>query len=495
MPSGDEVFSLVIFGASGDLTNRKLLPALWSLYSARTLPEPFAIIGTARSEMTDEAFRAKMKDGVKQFARLKVPSDNVWDRFAASLYYVAGDPNSADLYAKLRQKLEQIESKHGDAGNRLYYLSTPPSLYAPITTQLGKAGLAEEQRGWTRIIIEKPFGHDLASAQELNELVTKVFQEEQVYRIDHYLGKETVQNVMALRFANGIFEPLWNRNHVAEVQLTVAEAVGVEGRGGYYEESGALRDMIQNHLLQVVCLVAMEPPVTFDARAVRDEKSKVMQAIRPFDPAKVDEVALRAQYGPGFVNGRQVPGYTQEKGVKPQSITETYAALRMEIDNWRWAGVPFYVQTGKRLAKRVSEIVIRFRRTPHMIFRRGTVPVNPNLLVIRIQPDEGISLIVEAKEPGPELKLSPVTLDFKYHEVFGSEPPEAYERLLLDAINGDPTLYSRGDWIEQAWKLTEPVLNHWARTPGPLPQYDAGSWGPNEADAFIAGDGGKWRRP
>jgi glucose-6-phosphate 1-dehydrogenase len=495
MPSTDDPFSLIIFGASGDLANRKLIPALWSLYAARTLPEPFVIIGTGRTEMSDEAFRNKMREGVKQFARLKVPSDNVWSRFAAGLFYLAGDPTGPALYARLRQALEDIERKRGGPANRLYYLSTPPSLYDDIVVQLGKAALAAEGGGWTRIIIEKPFGHDLDSARELNELVTAVFKEEQVYRIDHYLGKETVQNILALRFANGIFEPLWNRNHVADVQLTVAETVGVEGRGGYYEESGALRDMIQNHLLQVVCLVAMEPPVTFDARAVRDEKSKVLQAARPIDPAHVDALALRAQYGPGFIGNRQVPGYVQERGVKPDSATETYAALRLQIDNWRWAGVPFYLQTGKRLAKRVSEIVIRFHRTPHMIFRRGDVSVDPNLLVIRIQPDEGISLIVDAKEPGPDLKISPVKLEFKYQEVFGGEPPEAYERLLLDAIHGDPTLYSRGDWIEQAWTLTQPILDHWAHTPGPLPQYEAGAWGPPEADAFIAGDGGRWHRP
>jgi glucose-6-phosphate 1-dehydrogenase len=495
VPGNDEPFSLVIFGASGDLAHRKLIPALWSLYAGRTLPEPFTIIGTGRTEMSDEAFRTKMREGVKQFARLKIPNDNVWSRFASSLSYVAGDPNAPELYARLRQALEGAERRHGGPANRLSYLSTPPSLYAPITVQLGKAGLAEERGGWTRIIIEKPFGNDLRSAQELNQLVTSVFREDQVYRIDHYLGKETVQNVLALRFANGILEPLWNRNHVAEVQFTVAETVGVEGRGGYYEESGALRDMIQNHLLQVMCLVAMEPPVTFDAQAVRDEKSKVMQAIRPIDPDRVDAVALRAQYASGFVDGRPVPGYLQEKGVKPDSSTETYAALRLQIDNWRWAGVPFYLQTGKRLAKRVSEIVIRFHRTPHMIFRRGDISADPNLLIIRIQPDEGISLIVEAKQPGPDLKISPVTLQFKYHDVFGGEPPEAYERLLLDAIHGDPTLYSRGDWIEQAWRLTQPILDHWATAPGPLPQYEAGSWGPAESDAFIARDGGKWRRP
>ena len=495
MPSSDDPFSLVIFGASGDLAHRKLIPALWSLYAARTLPEPFTIVGTGRTEMSEQAFRDKMREGVRQFARLKVPNDNVWGRFASSLVYVPGDPTGPELYARLRQVLEDVERKRSGPADRLYYLSTPPSLYDDITVQLGKAGLAAEEGGWTRIIIEKPFGHDLRSAQELNELVTSVFREEQVYRIDHYLGKETVQNVLALRFANGIFEPLWNRNHVAEVQFTVAETVGVEGRGGYYEEAGALRDMIQNHLLQVMCLVAMEPPVTFDPQAVRDEKSKVMQAVRPIDPAHVDASALRAQYAAGFVGNRQVPGYLQEKGVKTDSTTETYAALRLQIDNWRWAGVPFYLQTGKRMARRVSEIVIRFHRTPHMIFRRGEINVDPNLLVIRIQPDEGISLIVEAKEPGPDLKISPVTLEFKYQEVFGGEPPEAYERLLLDAIHGDPTLYSRGDWIEQAWRLTQPILEHWARTPGPLPQYEAGSWGPSEADAFIARDGGKWRRP
>ena len=493
--AADEAFSIVIFGASGDLTHRKLIPALWTLFAGRTLPEPFTILCTARTPMSDDAFRAKLKEGVKEFARFKLPNDQVWQRFADNVYYAPGDPTAPEFYGTLRQRLEEIEHARGGARSRLFYLSTPPSLYSDIVANLGKAGLAQEADGWTRIIVEKPFGHDLRSAQDLNRLVNSVFREEQVYRIDHYLGKETVQNVLALRFANGIFEPLWNRNHVAEVQCTVAETVGVEGRGGYYEESGALRDMIQNHLLQIVCLIAMEPPVTFDSDAVRDEKSKVMQAMRPIEPGTVDDSALRAQYGPGFANNKQVPAYLQEKGVKPDSTTETYAALRLLIDNWRWAGVPFYLQTGKRLGKRVSEIVIRFHRTPHMIFRRGLVSVEPNLLVIRIQPDEGISLQVEAKEPGPDLKISPVTLDFKYHEVFGGEPPEAYERLLLDAIHGDATLYARGDWIEQAWKLTQPILDHWAKTPGPLPQYESGSWGPTEADTFIARNGGHWRRP
>ena len=498
MPPTDEPFSLIIFGASGDLTHRKLVPALWSLYAARTLPEPFAIVGTGRTGMTDDEFRNRMKDGVRRFARLKIPSDHIWDRFAANLSYIAGDPATPELYGLLRERLETIERAHPGPPQRLYYLATPPSLYDDITIQLGKAGLAEAVAGgWTRIIIEKPFGHDLESAQELNRLVTSVFREEQVYRIDHYLGKETVQNVLALRFANGIFEPLWNRSHVAEVQITVAESIGVETRGAYYEEAGALRDMMQNHLLQLLCLIALEPPVTFDAGPVHDEKNKVMRAIRPIDPRKIDEVALRGQYGPGFAGGKQVPGYRQEKGVAPDSKTETYAALRLTVDNWRWAGVPFYLRTGKRLAKRVSEIAIRFQSTPHMIFHRDPAGgVDPNELVIRIQPDEGVALTVAAKMPGPDLKLLPVGLDFRYGEVFGAEPPEAYERLLLDALHGDSTLYARADWVEQAWSLLSPVLDAWAQDGAPSPYlYETGSWGPPEADSFIARDGGGWRTP
>ncbi|HEX3178834.1 MAG TPA: glucose-6-phosphate dehydrogenase [Methylomirabilota bacterium] len=495
MPSADDPFSLLIFGASGDLTRRKLVPALWSLYAARTLPEPFSIIGTARTDLTDQAFRNQMREAVAAFARLKIPSTQVWDRFAQNLYYVAGDPGSPDLYMRLRQRLEEIERARGGATDRIFYCATPPSLYEVIIGHLGEAGLAHTADGYTRIVVEKPFGRDLESARALNRQLTSVFDEEQVYRIDHYLGKETVQNILVFRFANGIFEPLWNRNHVAEVQMTVAESIGVEGRGSYYEESGALRDMVQNHLLQLLCLIAMEPPVTFDAGPVRDEKNKALQALRPIDPAKVDEVALRAQYAAGYVGGKPVPGYRQEKGVKPGSTTETYAALRLQLDNWRWAGVPFYLRTGKHLPKRVSEIVIRFHRTPHMIFRRGQGTLIPNLLVIRIQPDEGISLTVAAKEPGPDLKLGPVTLDFKYNEVFGGEPPEAYERLLLDVIHGDATLYARSDWVEHAWALLQPVIEAWSRTPAGLPTYEAGSWGPTEADAFIMRDGGAWREP
>jgi glucose-6-phosphate 1-dehydrogenase len=493
MPFADEPFALVIFGASGDLTRRKLIPALWSLYATRTLPEPFTILGSARTELTDDAFRGQMREAVSAFARVKIPSSVVWDRFAQNLVYAAGDPSRPDLYARLRQRLEEVERGRGGPTNRLFYAATPPSLYDDIADQLGAAGLAQAPNGWTRVVIEKPFGRDFESARALNRQLTSVFKEEQIYRIDHYLGKETVQNILVFRFANGIFEPVWNRNHVAEVQMTVAETIGVEGRGSYYEEAGALRDMIQNHMLQLLCLIAMEPPVTFDAGPVRDEKNKVLQAVRPIDPAKVDDVALRAQYASGYVGGRAVPGYRQEKGVKPDSTAETYAALRLQLDNWRWAGVPFYLRTGKRMAKRASEIAIRFRRTPHLIFRRGDTGLMPNVLLIRIQPDEGISLIVAAKEPGPDLKLGPVTLDFKYNEVFGGEPPEAYERLLLDVIHGDATLYARGDWVERAWELLQPVINAWSTTPAGLPVYEAGSWGPAEADAFITRDGGAWR--
>jgi glucose-6-phosphate 1-dehydrogenase len=487
----DQAFTLTIFGASGDLTRRKLIPALFALYASRTLPEPFAIVAVARTGISSEEFRRRMREAVAEFGRVQPPSETVWERFAAALHYLAGDPKDPALYARLETFLEQIE--RGRSPNRLFYCATPSSLYDDIVAQLGASGLAREQGGWTRIVVEKPFGQDLPTARALNRQLASVFREEQVYRIDHYLGKETVQNLLVLRFGNGIFEPLWNRNHVDHVQLMVAESIGVETRGAYYEEAGALRDMAQNHLLQLLCLIAMEAPVTFDAAPVRDEKNKVMQSIRPIE--RVADVAVRGQYGPGFVDGRAVIGYRSEKGVSPDSRTETYAALKLHVDNWRWAGVPFYLRTGKRLARRASEIIVQFRRTPHMIFRRQPKGPEANVLIVRIQPDEGMALRVAAKMPGSELRMSPVTLDFRYGDVFDGQPPEAYERLLLDAIGGDATLYARGDWVEQAWALLDPVLDAWKTDPTAPPLYDAGSWGPREVDDFISRDGRAWRNP
>src|SRR5262245_14029905 len=440
-PTSDESCALIIFGASGDLTRRKLVPALWSMFQGRVLPEPFAVIGVGRTRMSNEQFRAVMREAITDFARIQPPSQRVWDRFAQALFYYAGDPADASIYPGLDAYVRQIERDRGTGGSRLFYVSTPPSLYPHLVARLGAAGLNRAPggtSGWVRIVIEKPFGRDLASSRALNQVVSSAFAEDQVYRIDHYLGKETVQNILVFRWANGIFEPLWNRSHVDHVQITVGESIGVEARGAYYEEAGALRDMLQNHLVQLLCLVAMEPPVTFDADPVRDEKTKVMRAIRPIAPDDVDRLAVRGQYGAGFVGGSRVVGYREEKAVSTESKTETYAALELLVDNWRWAGVPFYLRTGKRLPKRTSEIAVQFRRTPHLVFRRNAeAPAEPNLLVLRIQPNEGMSLSFGAKLPGPEMRIKPVEMDFDYGRAFGGEPPEAYERLLLDAMKGD----------------------------------------------------------
>jgi glucose-6-phosphate 1-dehydrogenase len=496
-PSTDESCVLVIFGASGDLTRRKLLPALWSMFQSRVLPEPFAVVGVGRTQMDNDQFRALTRQAISDFARVQPPSARVWDRFAQAMFYFAGDPADAAIYPGLDEFIKNVERERGTGGNRLFYVSTPPSLYPHIVSRLGEAGMnraPEGTGGWVRIVIEKPFGRDLASSRSLNHVVASAWSEDQVYRIDHYLGKETVQNILVFRWANGIFEPLWNRNHVDHVQITVGESIGIESRGAYYEESGALRDMIQNHILQLLCLVAMEPPVTFDPDPVRDEKSKVMRAIRPIPPGDVDRFAVRGQYGPGFVNGRRVPGYREEQGVSPQSITETFAALELTVDNWRWAGVPFYLRTGKRLPKRASEIAVQFKRTPHLVFRRNPeILAEPNMLVLRIQPDEGMSLSFGAKLPGPELRIKPVEMDFDYGQAFGGTPPDAYERLLLDAMKGDATLYARGEWVELAWDLLSPVLDHWATGDAKLATYEAGSWGPSEADALIERAGRRWR--
>jgi glucose-6-phosphate 1-dehydrogenase len=487
---------VVIFGASGDLTKRKLLPALYRLTQERLLPAEFAIVGVARSEMSHDEFRNRMKEAVLSFSEAKRVDEAVWDSFAEGIFYMSGNLYDLNSYRKLGQLLSEIDQKRGTAGNRLFYLSTAPEHYSPAIKNLGQAGLARPREGsWTRIIIEKPFGRDLESARKLNEEVAAVFDEDQVYRIDHYLGKETVQNLLVFRFANGIFEPIWNRQYIDHVQITNAEAIGVEGRGGYYDTAGVVRDMIQNHVFQVLSLVAMEPPVSLAANAVRDEKIKAMQAVRPIPRDRVSQFAVRGQYGPGSVGGKPVSGYRQEQDVDPESRTETYAALKLYFDNWRWAGVPFYIRSGKRLPKRVTEIAIQFKEAPQLLFSSVVEQVEPNVLVIRIQPDEGITLKFGAKVPGQLTRIRWVNMDFRYGSSFGVAPPEAYERLLLDCILGDSTLYARRDMAERGWEIVMPILEHWEETQPDFPNYEAGTWGPSEADELIERDGRRWRRP
>lgn len=488
--------TVIIFGASGDLTKRKLVPALYRLTQERLLPAEFAIVGFARSPMSHDEFRAKMKDAIVTYSEAKRIDEQVWDSFAKGIFYVAGDVNNADAYQEISKLLEKIDAERGTAGNRVFYLSTSPSLYAEAVQQLGKAQLAKpEGKGWTRIIIEKPFGHDLESAKELNVEVARVFDEDQVYRIDHYLGKETVQNLMVFRFANGIFEPVWNRRYVDHVQITNAEAIGVEGRGGYYDTAGVLRDMIQNHVFQVTSLIAMEPPISLSANAVRDEKIKAMQAVRAIPPDKVNEFVVRGQYAAGAVAGKPVPGYRDEKDVKPNSQTDTFAALKLYFDNWRWADVPFYLRSGKRMPKRVTEIAIHFRKAPLQLFKSAQQEIEPNVLVIRVQPDEGITLRIGAKVPGQATRIRWVNMDFRYGASFGVASPEAYERLLLDCILGDSTLYARRDMTERGWEIVMPILEAWQDSKDEIPKYEAGTWGPTEAEELIERDGREWRRP
>ena len=494
MPEGRaaEPCSMVIFGATGDLTRRKLVPALYNIARDRLLPQGFAVMAFARRDWNDGAFRDRMREGVEEFSRSRPVDSAVWDEFVAGMSYLRGDFSDQGAYESLAGRLREEATKRGTRGNCIFYLATPPTQYAEIISRLGQAGLAgSAARPWSRIIIEKPFGRDLESARELNRRVLEEFTEDQVYRIDHYLGKETVQNILVMRFANGIFEPLWNQKYVDHVQITVAESLGMERRGAYYDAAGALRDMVQNHMMQLLCLTAMEPPVALEAEAVRNEKVKVLKALHHLDADSLARNVVRAQYTAGSVAGEKVPGYLSEEGVAPGSTTETYVAVKTFIDNWRWAGVPFYLRTGKRLPKRATEIAIIFKQVPHMLFMaRRSDGVKPNVLAMRIQPDEGISIKMISKVPGMMTSIQPVLMDFRYGTSFGADPPEAYERLLLDCMSGDSTLFIRGDEVDESWKFVDGVLEYWQSKAPPPDTYEAGTWGPKSADKMI----GKWRR-
>ena len=492
---------LVIFGASGDLTYRKLLPALFDLYSQNLLPGAFAVLGVARTGQSEDAFRDKMREGIVAFSRLG-REGNAADQLAGflpKLHYLSIDTGDVEQYGTLKGRLSELEKIYDTRGNCIYYLATPPLLYPQIPEYLAAHRLNSngDGSGWKRLIVEKPFGADLDSGRSLNRVLLDYFREEQLYRIDHYLGKETVQNLLVTRFANGIFEPLWNRNYVHHVEITTAESLGVEGRGGYYDSSGALRDMVQNHLLQVAALVAMEPPTVIEASAIRNETLKVFQALKPFTPDTALAQVIRGQYGPAHVRGQFLPGYREEEGVPENSRTETYVAMRFYVDNWRWGGIPFYIRTGKRLPIRVSEVVIHFKPTPHTLFVENKEFCNEgNQLIIRIQPDEGILLKFGMKVPGSGFKVKTVNMDFHYSELAESQVPEAYERLLLDCIQGDATLYARGDAVEAAWEIVQPVLDLWAKNPAtPLYGYPCGSWGPETADKLVEGEKSSWRYP
>jgi glucose-6-phosphate 1-dehydrogenase len=485
--------AIVMFGASGDLAKRKLLPALYDLAVHSCLAPRFRLLGFARTKMSDEAFQRE----ATEFLPDKAPSGDAETArrgFLQHLHYFNGNYDDAESYQRLARRLEELDREADLGANRLFYLATPPAVYPRIVEQLGRAGLAKPKRdtSWVRIIVEKPFGHDRASARALNAQMLNVFDESQIFRIDHYLGKETVQNLLVFRFGNGIFEPLWNRNYVDSVQITAAESLGVERRAAFYESTGALRDMVQSHVLQLTSLVAMETPANFDATAVRNEKIKVLESIRPLDSGSVHTNVVRGQYGPGCVKGEDVPGYRQELDVNPNSTTETFVALKFSIDNWRWSGVPFYLRTGKRLAKSAAEIAIGFKKAPHMVFQGE--PVEANSLVLNIQPEEGISLSFGAKAPGSKLRITPVTMDFHYRRAFGAGSREAYATLINDCIRGDATLFDRADSVEAAWALVDPIVDAWKNSPPPaFPNYPAGSEGPDVAFDLVESDSRQWR--
>jgi len=488
--------AIVIFGATGDLTHRKLIPALYNIAADGEMPPAVAVIGFARRPKTDEEFRAEMAEATRNFSRQTV-RDEVWQHFAQSLFYHQSEFADEEGYRKLAERLDRLDQESGTRGNRLFYFAASPEQFETIVENLNKAGLNKAREGsWARVILEKPFGTDLASARHLNQIVQRSFKEDQTYRIDHFLGKETAQNILVLRFANAIFEPLWNTRYIDHVQITAAETLGVENRAGYYEGAGALRDMVQNHLLQLFCLVGMEPPTDLGADSIRDEKVKVVRSLRPFSQDEVGTFVVRGQYAAGAINGQPVTAYREEKGVDPKSQTETFVALRMLVDNWRWSEVPIYVRVGKRLPKSGTEISIHFKKAPSVLFNRESQAIEQNVLVIRIQPDEGISLRMQAKVPGTSFRIESVKMDFHYGTSFGKASPEAYERLLLDAIADDATLFARRDEVEQAWAFVDTIEEAWAEKENApkLCTYPAGSWGPEEADELMARDKRSWRR-
>jgi glucose-6-phosphate 1-dehydrogenase len=491
--------TLVIFGGSGDLARRKLVPAVYNLLLDGALPRNYAVVGVGRQQMSDPEFHAALREGIEKHSRQAL-MEGKWEEFTRRLFYLSGELDDANTFQELKARLEKIEGQLKLPGHRIFYLAIPPTFIAATSQGLDRAGLVQSPNNsvpFSRVIVEKPIGRDLASAQEINATLSKVFDESQIFRIDHYLGKETVQNLLVLRFANGIFEPLWNHKYIDHVQITVSEAEGVGTRATYYEEAGALRDMVQNHILQLLCLVAMEPPWSLDPDVVRNARLEVLRSLRPITEKEVNACTVRAQYSPALINGVEVPGYRRESGVRPDSITETFVALKVFIDNWRWAGVPFYLRTGKRMPKRTTEIAVQFNNVPQILFNsEPTAPLEPNLLALRIQPEEGFSLRIISKLPGSKVQIHPVNMDFQYGTAYGTASPEAYERLLLDVMAGDATLFMRRDAVEAAWEWVTGVLEGWQKHGTKwLPEYSAGSWGPVEADRMIEEKGRRWRTP